>query len=125
MPPTSREPSGISAIRTHYRYVNEHHWSAAYDIAVDQRASFARFVAGYRDTAHVAIDLLAVPTYRVPYGGAVYACVGIHLAAQRGGAVRPYGGWIMAEARSASQAYVVIGGSVIRPGRKAGHPDAH
>jgi hypothetical protein len=110
---------GVSAIRTYYRFVDEHRWSAAYDIAVDQQAPFARFVAGYRDTAHVAIDLLAVPTYRVPYGGATHACVGIHLTAQqRTGAVWPYGGWIMAEVRSASQAYVVIGGSVIRPGGK-------
>ena len=115
-------PVGLAwptACRTYYRFVDEHRWSAAYDIAVDQRASFARFVAGCRDTVHVTIDLLAVPTYRVPYGGAVYTCVGIHLTAQqRGGAVRPYRGWIMAKARNASQAYVVIGGSAIGLGGK-------
>jgi hypothetical protein len=103
-----------------YRLINAHQLLAAYRETAEQHASPARFVAGYAQTRSLAIDLLAVPPYRVEVAGATFACVGLRLTAQdRRGATQVYGGWMMTEVRGDKVGWVVPDGSRLRRGGTA------
>lgn len=107
---------GIVDLLTFYRLINAHQFLAAYRETADQYTSPSHFVAGYAQTRSLAIDLLAVPLYRVEDAGASFACVGIRLTAyERTGAAQVFGGWMMTEVRGDKVGWVVPEGSHLRP----------
>jgi Protein of unknown function (DUF4232) len=115
---------GVVGLMSFYGMLNLHVYADAYAEVIDPGVSRAQFIAGYRQTRHVAIDLIAVPTYRVVRGDLTYECIGVRLTARqtRGPALK-YGGWVMVVVPAYKQALVLIGGSRVLPNGRALVPD--
>jgi hypothetical protein len=110
-------------IRDYYQAINSHRYHAAYIyVASMGRAAFPVFARGYRDTALVLLDRLAVPGY--PLGDTIgssavsYTCVGLemHVRRTRGSSIE-FGGWYMVQVKLQSTGYLVLPGSSIAPNR--------
>jgi hypothetical protein len=110
---------GVVGLLSFYAMLNEHLYSDAYAEVIDPGISRAQFIAGYRQTKQVRVDLIAVPTHVVSRGSSAYECIGIRLTArQTRGPALAYGGWVMVEVQADKRVLVVIAGShVVADGR--------
>lgn len=103
----------------YYLGVDRHRYGGLCDaFAPFGRPSCGKLAAGYRHTAHVTIDRLAVPLYLIGKGHphAVYTCVGIQLTArQTDGSITSYGGWYLMKQQVSSiqRTWIDLPGSMI------------
>jgi hypothetical protein len=112
LPPAEDPASGVL---NYYADINGRLYKDAYGLLTGPKSTFSAFQRGYADTAHVTVDLVATPLYRIRRNGAVYSCVGVHFRALKtNGTSRSYGGWYLTATRQSVNERLVPARSTIR-----------
>jgi hypothetical protein len=103
-----------NALLAYYSDLNQRAYRPAYGMLTGQKPAYKAFAAGYRNTAHVTINVVATPLYRTRRHGLAYTCVGIRFTAlSTAGRGTGYGGWYLVATRGQMDFSIVPARSAI------------
>ncbi|MDQ2742206.1 MAG: DUF4232 domain-containing protein [Chloroflexota bacterium] len=120
LPPTE-DPA--TAVLNYYGNVNMHMLHLAYGMLGGRKPAFRTFATGYRDTAHVTVNLVATPLYRIYRRAAAYTCVGVHFTALSSRGRRTgFGGWYLIATRYGPSFTLIPARSSIHPNQPLDFP---
>jgi hypothetical protein len=112
-----------NSVLDYYADVNVRVLKLAYGMLEGPKPPFRTFAAGYRDTAHVTVKLLATPLYRIRRNGASYTCVGVHFTALKvDGSQTGHGGWYLTATRPGMTFTLLPARSAIHPNQPLALP---